>query len=99
MGAHHGAEIAYAFGGGVRCGAFDAAAALSATDRVLSEALMGYWTNFAATGDPNGAGLPEWPGYDRVAERYLELGAEIRAGTKLHGAALDLLEGLPVVAV
>ncbi len=99
MGAHHGAEIPYIFGGGVRLGWFDAAGALSATDRALSEALMGYWTNFAASGDPNGVGLPHWPRYDRAAERYLELGDNIRAGAKLCGAVLDLLEGLPVVAI
>ncbi len=37
-------------------------------DRKLSDEMMGYWTNFARTGDPNGKGLPEWPKYgaDRV---------------------------------
>jgi len=29
--------------------------------RELSKTMMGYWTNFAKTGNPNGSGLPEWP--------------------------------------
>ena len=33
-------------------------------DRRLSEQLIGYWTNFARSGDPNGGGLPHWPRYD-----------------------------------
>ena len=32
-------------------------------DWELSKEMMGYWTNFAKTGDPSGPGLPNWPKY------------------------------------
>jgi para-nitrobenzyl esterase len=33
------------------------------TDTVISEAMATYWTNFAKYGNPNGAGVPEWPAF------------------------------------
>jgi para-nitrobenzyl esterase len=47
-------------------------------EKSLAEALRGYWTQFAKTGDPNGPGLPEWPAYAARPDRCLELGRTIR---------------------
>ncbi len=48
-------------------------------DRKLSEQTMGYWTNFARSGDPNGPGLPEWPRFDKDGV-VLHLDREITKG-------------------
>lgn len=36
----------------------------------LMRRMSGYWLNFARNGDPNGAGLPQWPSY-RPGQRQL----------------------------
>ena len=57
-GSTHGAEVAFVFG------ALDRVAdkpAFTPDDQKTSELMQGYWTRFVKTGDPNGAGAPEWP--------------------------------------
>ncbi len=79
---YHAAEIVYAFGN-VGPGAREAA------DRRLARTMSSYWVNFAASGDPNGPGLPPWPAYKRDAETYLVLGPTIKTGAGLRAAQLD----------
>ena len=69
VGAVHGSEVAYVFGRLISGGR---GPQYNAIDQDLSAAIEQYWTNFAKTGDPNGAGVPRWPEFDPAARGYLE---------------------------
>ncbi len=44
---------------------------LTPTQMGLARIMLGYWSNFAASGDPNGAALPDWPRYGAEAPRRI----------------------------
>ena len=46
-------------------------------DKKLADQMSSYWSNFAKTGDPNGAELPAWPAYDPAAHVTMELGERV----------------------
>ena len=54
--ASHGAEILYVF-----AHITADTTQFEARDQSLSRAMAGAWVQFAKTGNPNGAGLPQWP--------------------------------------
>lgn len=84
--AFHSAELEYVFGTlDVRQGA-----TWKPEDRTLSGQMMDYWTNFAKTGDPNGAGLPRWPRYDADGA-ILHLDKSITAGPDANRAKYQYL--------
>lgn len=68
--AGHSSEIRFAFGQLWR-----EARAWSTEDLALQEQMLGYWTNFVKTGDPNGPGLPEWPMFDGRPDTVQRLGS------------------------
>jgi para-nitrobenzyl esterase len=90
--AFHASELPYVFGA-LRAGdPREAGFAYTAADDRVSDAMMRYWANFIATGEPNGKGLPSWNSYSRDAEPYLEFRDPIRSGAHLFQAQLDFLE-------
>jgi len=68
QGAVHGAELPYVLGYFPKWG--NIAGQFADMDLQLSDLMESYWTNFAKTGNPNSAGLPEWPQFG-VERKYI----------------------------
>jgi para-nitrobenzyl esterase len=84
-GAVHAAEIAYVLRGNARLTKL-----FDAQDWALSDVISSAWVQFARTGNPNLAGQPfTWPRYDAATDPYLELGVEIKPGSRLRPAICD----------
>jgi para-nitrobenzyl esterase len=64
----------------------------TAGDRAASELQMTAWTRFAATGDPNGAGVPAWPAFNEKDDAFLEISGTPRVGDHWHTAGLDFID-------
>ena len=62
-------------------------------DRKLADMMSTYWVNFAATGNPNGAGLPEWPAYSEKNGSAIVLGDTVTAGTQIEPQMLSFYDG------
>ncbi len=63
LGAYHGSEIQYLFDS-------EFTFELTPPQQQLSAAMVSYWTNFAATGNPNGGSLPTWAPYDPTTDVF-----------------------------
>src|SRR5271170_386752 len=94
VGAFHSDDIEYVFG------TLDsrAEALWRPEDRKLSNEIQSYWTNFARTGTPNGAGVPKWPIYGPTEWQTMYLGKISEAKPDPNRARylfLDSLWGKP----
>jgi para-nitrobenzyl esterase len=72
-GAAHSAEIEYALG---NLGSNDVYA-WTPDDYKVSTVMQSYFANFIKKGNPNGAGLPEWPAISKF--RFMRIDVESRA--------------------
>jgi carboxylesterase type B len=78
----HSDDVIYVFGNGT----FDA------DDQRVSDAMMAAWVQFAATGDPNGPGVPAWAPYDAGRDNYLTFGGDMTEGSGWRTKSLDFIE-------
>ena len=70
----HGSEIVYVFGNFAQL-----KWPWTSADRRLGEVMSKYWVNFAATGNPNGTGLPDWPAYRANSPQAMKLSDDAHA--------------------
>jgi para-nitrobenzyl esterase len=67
--AFHSAERPFVFGDPSGGGSYTPTAA----ELTLARQIMGYWSRFARTGDPNGSGATVWPRYDATTDPMLQI--------------------------
>ena len=72
LGAFHSSEIQFVFG-------FPARDPFTPEQSELSRQMMGYWTRFSASGEPNAGGAPDWPVLDADG-RYLAFDRDLAVG-------------------
>ena len=54
--------------------------------------MIGYWTGFAATGDPNGAGRPRWAPHTAAGDETMVFGTTAEQRSGLRSAELAFFD-------
>ncbi|HXA36947.1 MAG TPA: carboxylesterase family protein [Steroidobacteraceae bacterium] len=87
-GPFHTSEVPYVFG------TLDAAPerGFSPVDRRISETMQRYWVNFINSGNPNGAGLNDWPSFTPTDPKFMVLDSSFRAQTLMDDAKMSLFD-------
>ncbi len=82
--AYHGAEVAYVFGTFATVPFVPTAA-----ESTLSSEMQSYWVNLAASGNPNGAGVPTWSAYQPTVDNALQLDTPIGETSAIDAAGCN----------
>ncbi len=92
-GAFHGLELSYVFQK-----LSELLPMPPAVDVAVEASILGAWTRFAATGDPNGGSLPIWPVVS-APEPFLRLDSMVTTGTGLRNAECDFWDAVAGVMI
>jgi para-nitrobenzyl esterase len=85
----HSADLPYVFGFFPKTG--NISGKFTDVDTKIADLVESYFTNFAKTGDPNGAGLPKWPQQDGTGTYFqFEQDGSVKAATGLRKAQCDV---------
>lgn len=66
-----------------------ASAGFDETDEQVIDRMLTIWTNFAKTGNPDMAGVVDYPVYDAATQSYVEIGAEAQVKSGLADALTE----------
>ncbi|WP_428422875.1 carboxylesterase/lipase family protein [Methylibium sp.] len=89
--ATHGSDLWFVFGAPVDLQFFYPGSPSNA-DKAMSDIVQSYWTNFARNGDPNAAGLSQWPRYAGPGSDAMHLGNAVQAGPEEGTSRFQFLD-------
>jgi para-nitrobenzyl esterase len=92
LGATHGSDLPYVFGND------DTLGSLGDDSVPLSTAMIGFWTRFARSGDPNAPASSEaaWPPFTQANEAHMALDLPLSSGAGLDGETCDFWDTMPL---
>lgn len=92
FGAGHGSEVSFVFN--TLNARWGPPAEPTPAEKELARVMNAYWANFAKTGNPNGAGLPNWPHYNNQNQNILdvELDGKTISKSDPRKARFDVIE-------
>jgi para-nitrobenzyl esterase len=94
LGAAHGMELPFMFNNIAMARTLTGGGEEAYT---LADKISSYWINFVKTGNPNGAGLPNWPAYTAANGSTLSFDNQVQVKNHHDQALVDLGASLPPV--
>jgi para-nitrobenzyl esterase len=90
-GPHHGQEVAHVFGN-LSAKVTSVDNDYDNQDEFISNAMINYWVQFADTGNPNQADLPDWPRYEIGSDNMIVFENEISKTKEFRKNNLDFID-------